>query len=134
MNLHLSPDTLALNPGLDGKEIRVKARDLPPGEPSFKSKLEKRAWEQWIPTQQAARVFYEPLTLRLTGGNYTPDFLLVMPDHSLRIVEVKGSWKAYQSGRTSRRNLRQAAIEFAWLGRFYSLLPDKRGWNLKEVT
>ena len=104
--------------------------------PEFRSKLEKRAWEQWVPTQSASVVKYEPLVFHLAGGNYTPDFMLAFDDGSLWFVEVKGNWKAYQSGRSSKHLLKQASVEFGFLGRWFALLPvpakDGGGWHLEE--
>jgi hypothetical protein len=110
----------------------------------MKSDLEERAWLEWIPQQGGVvKAWYEPVTLHLAGGNYTPDLLLMVEDadtFELWFVEVKGSWSAYQSGRSSKRNLKQAAVEFAHLGRFFSLMPSgsvRKGapinWKLEEV-
>lgn len=130
-----SPDVLALNPGLaQSSQVRVVARTDVRAR-KFKSKLEERAWNEWVPAQGAAVSLYEPFTVHLTGGSYTPDIVLVRPDGALLLIEVKGSWKAHASGRSSKRNLRQAAIEFAWLGRWFSLMPAGRhGWSFTEVA
>jgi hypothetical protein len=133
-----SPDTLRLNPELQqalaaSAKVRVKGRAGFVHHEGFDSKLEKRAWTEWVPGQGAAGAFLHPFVLHLTGGNYTPDIVLLMPDGELRVIEVKGSWSADLSGRSSKRNLEQAAIEFAWLARFYSLMPVKPNrWELKE--
>mgnify|MGYP001563601948 FL=1 len=132
--MKLSPDVLDLNPQLRSSKARVKARPIS-NEPDFKSNTERKAWREWAPLQGFDHVHYEPFILHLTGGNYTPDIVGVMPNGEMWIIEVKGSWRAYQSGRTSKRNLKQAAIEFSWLGRFFSLMPGKRGaFELQEYT
>lgn len=134
----LSPDVLALNPELSrAAKRRARARlEKLSLTPEFRSKLEKRAWEQWVPTQSASVVKYEPLVFHLAGGNYTPDFMLAFDDGSLWFVEVKGNWKAYQSGRSSKHLLKQASVEFGFLGRWFALLPvpakDGGGWHLEE--
>jgi len=133
--LKLSPDVADLNPHLAGHE-NIQARVRPEylgTEPGFKSKLEAKAWRTWIPTQNFKAAFYEPLVLHLTGGNYTPDIICITPEGEMWIIEVKGAWNAYQSGRSSKRNLKQAAQEFKWLGRFFSLMPEKRSWKLTEI-
>ena len=100
----------------------------------FKSKTEKRAWEQWIPTVDPVAAYYEAIRVRLNSGKYTPDFLLRMPNRELWLIEVKGSWNAYQSGRSSKKSLLEAAKLYWWLGRWFSLLPKKGGgWNLEEI-
>jgi len=104
--------------------------------PAFRSKLEKRAWErhyEWLPDHEdMLAMYYEPFVLHLTGGNYTPDFVVVYNDGRMIIIEVKGSWGAYKSGRSSKRNLKQAAVEFAWLAEFYALLPGGSGWDMQQ--
>jgi predicted nuclease of restriction endonuclease-like RecB superfamily len=134
--MRVSDDVARLNPGVFESEtapVRVKARQVAE-RPKFKSKLEERAWKEWVPQQGANLALYEPFMLHLTGGNYTPDFVLLKPDGELWLIEVKGSWRAYASGRSSKRNLRQASIEFAFLGRWFSLMPAGRhGWDFSEV-
>lgn len=131
----VSDDVARLNPGVfdGGKAVRVRFRETS-GQPLFKSKLEERAWNEWVPAQGAVKAMYEPISIHLTGGSYTPDLVLLMPAGELWLIEVKGSWKSHASGRSSKRNLRQAAIEFAWLGRWFSLMPAAgSGWAFTEV-
>ena len=90
----------------------------------FRSQLEETCWNEWLPTIDHLSAYYEPVTLRMEGGNYTPDFAIVMPDMTLVYVEVKGSWKA-RGGALSRKRLRQAADEYAWMGNFVAVLPAK---------
>lgn len=109
------------------------ARDDPP-EIKFKSKTEERAWREWVPTMGCVKALYEPITLHLPSGRYTPDFLLLMPTREMLFVEVKGSWNAYQSGRSSKKSLIEAANVFWFMGRWHSLLPEKGGgWNFTEI-
>jgi len=138
--MKLSPDVLALNPSLKGRALsrppsaepveaskgRLSLRlDKLHPEPKFRSNTERRAWREWLPGQGAVAAFYELITVRLPGGNYTPDFDLLMPDGELWLVEVKGSWNAYQSGRSSKKSLKEAAKTCAWLGRWFSLMPAR---------
>jgi hypothetical protein len=139
----VSPDVLALNPEIanvlkgKGKTFRTRKERLYDA-PAFRSKTEERAWDEWIPTLNPTFVKYEPVTLHLAGGRYTPDFLLRFKDGSVWLVEVKGSWNAYISGRSSKHLLKQASVEFGWLGRWFALLPirekDGGGWDLQEFA
>ena len=131
--MKFSDDVLALNPGLarlpSGSRPAAAARAT-----AFRSKLEERAWNEWVMTRGALVAQYEPFTLHLAGGRYTPDFVLVFEDGERWVVEVKGSWDAHPSGRSSKRNLKQAAVEFGWLGCFYALMPDGDGWSFTEIS
>ncbi len=139
-----SPIERAVRPKNQSSATAVKniarARLVEPGL-KFRSKTERRAWEnyqQWLPQPHLNRLVkmkFEPIVFHLAGGNYTPDFMLVFDDGEMWFVEVKGSWKAYQSGRSSKRNLKQAAAEFGWIGKFFALLPiGKNRWQLDEFT
>ena len=112
---------------------RVQAMQIKP-EPPFKSKTERRAWNFWVPTTDCVEAYYESVRVYLNSGSYRPDFVLRMPDRELWFIEVKGSWNAYQSGRSSKKSLKEAAKLYWWLGRWFSLLPVKGGgWDLTEV-
>jgi hypothetical protein len=127
-----------------GQKERMKQYDKEAGpiltiehepEPEFKSKTEERAWGLWVPTTGCVEAYYEPIRVYLNSGSYLPDFVLRMPDRTLWFVEVKGSWNAYASGRSSKKSLKEAAKMYWWLGRWFSLLPKKGGgWNLEEYT
>lgn len=131
---NLSEDVRRLNQDiLNTPSAKARARSPIPSM-TFRSKTEERAWREWVTRQGAVRCLYEPLSFRMSSGNYKPDFMLTFADGSMWFVECKGSWSAYQSGRSSKRNLKQAATEFGWLGRWFALLPDKRGWKLEEFS
>ncbi len=111
----------------------MQVRDDEPG-PNFKSKTELRAWEEWVPTSGCVEAYYETIRVYLNSGSYRPDFTLRMPDRELWFIEVKGSWDAYKSGRSSKKSLKEAAKMYWWLGRWFSLLPEKGGgWKLEEI-
>lgn len=136
--LAVSRDVLTLNPELasaGNKTARVSLRlDTLTAEPAFKSNTERRAWREWLPGQGAVAAFYEHITVHLNSGSYKPDFNLIMPGGELWMVEVKGSWNTYQSGRSSKKSLKEAAKMYAWLARWFSLLPAKGGgWTFEEV-
>lgn len=135
MNLSQLPDHIKeLNQDILGEtsmKVRAKARK-PANTLNFRSQTEERAWREWVTQQGAVTCLYEPLIFKLSGGNYKPDFMLVFEDGSMWFIECKGSWNAYQSGRSSKRNLKQASVEFGWMGRWFALLPDKRQWRVEE--
>lgn len=141
---NISDDTLQANVSDEvGQENstegipRVKARlaYVDPA-PAFKSKTEARAW-RWVDRFNPVAKFYELVMFRLPGGNYTPDFLLVMPNAEKWYIEVKGKgeFKAYQSGRSSKKALKEAAHRLAWDGRWFVLIEKPGGgWHLEELT
>ncbi len=78
---------------------------------------------------------YEPLRFSVGGGWYTPDFLHILQDGRIVLVEVKGS--RYQpSYRASRTKLKAAAEKFPY---FYWLQAtrDARGkekvWRIEQI-
>lgn len=99
--------------------------------PVFRSKAEKKAWYEWLPTRNYAHAEHEPLSLRIAGALYKPDLVCLRRSGRIDFIEVKGSggFKAYKSGRSSKRSLKQCARHFAWLGDFYLLqqIPQKEG-------
>ena len=116
----------------DRQRARSRGEEVEPL-PDFRSKTEQRAWDQWIPTTGCVEAYFEAITVRLNSGSYKPDFVLRMSDRELWFIEVKGSWNAYASGRSSKKSLKEAAKMYWWLGRWFSLLPSKGGgWDLKE--
>jgi hypothetical protein len=113
-------------------------------EPRFKSKLERRAWHEvgsWLPAEYVLRrKRYEGITFHLNGGGrYTPDLnLRVYSPEGDWVeswhIEVKGNWKAYQSGALSKHNLKQAAAEWGTEGLFFVLTWRKaEGWILTAI-
>lgn len=103
-------------------------------EPNFRSKLEERAWHEWLPTIDHIRAWYEPLMLRMNSGNYTPDIVLLRPNLEIYVIEVKGSWDAYQSGRSSKKSLLEAQAMYGVLFHFFLLMPIKGGgWKFTNV-
>ncbi len=115
------------------ENMEMQAREDEP-EPKFKSKTERRAYE-WLPIETGCiEILYEPIMVRMNSGNYTPDFMLRMPSRELWFIEVKGSWGAYKSGRSSKKSLIEAAKMYWFLGKWFSLLPVKGGgWDMKEI-
>lgn len=100
------------------------------GGPAYKSGLESR-WSVIGPTiiseqfgTQVVRTMYEPFSLNLSGGSYTPDFMHVLADGRVIIVETKGS-RFLRSTADSRSKFRAAAVDFSM---FYFVWVD----DLKE--
>ena len=74
---------------------------------------------------------YHALTLHLPGGSYTPDFLHILADGRLVVVEVKGSQK--QRGyRDARAKLRAAADLYRW-ATFYEARIARGSCDVLEV-
>lgn len=85
---------------------------------------------------QVQLTLYEPLTFKLPGGNYRPDFLHILEDGRLVLVEIKGS-RRQPNYRDARSKLRAAAELYAWAA-WVEARVDGRGaceieW-LREVT
>ena len=150
--LPFSDDVLALNPELrqagaqdEARVGRGLIRGVRRG--TFRSHLEVRAWDErdtWLSHVKplcSYEIRYEPITLGLHVEGvrlrrYTPDFVVRFSDQRLWFVEVKGSWSAHPSGRSSKMNLIHAAVEYQWLGKFFVLTPETlswSGWALIEV-
>lgn len=73
---------------------------------------------------------YHPVTFRLPGETYTPDFLHIMADGGMAFIEVKGSTK--QRGyRDARAKLRAAAEMYAW-ATFYEAIVNGKGCDKLE--
>ena len=100
------------------------------GGPAYKSKLEAK-WAVIGPTivseqfgTPVVRTMYEPFSLNLSGGSYTPDFLHLLSDGRIVVVETKGS-RYIRSTADSRSKFRAAAVDFSM---FYFVWVD----DLKE--
>ena len=121
MNLKVSADVAALNPEIDFADlgrpkVGVKQSfhdDLGP----YRSQLEQRVANEWIPTLNPIMWGYEPHRFDLDGVRYTPDFILLLPDLSVVVVEAKGEYHNRRATRQVFRQLchRYADIFFCWL-------------------
>lgn len=141
MGLQLSPDVLALNPELakvaKGGRVagspRIAKADMAPD--PYKSKLER-----FFAIELADIVFmpgewkYEPITLHVAGGLYTPDFFGPLANgRGLAAVEVKGWGKSIDR---SKLKFRAAVEQHKWLS-FCWLQRDRAGewaetWYMRE--
>lgn len=79
--------------------------------PAFKSDLERDVWNKWIPSKNPVIAFYEQLSFHMPSGGYKPDFLLVMPDGEIWIIEAKG-WN--KNLRADRRKFLEAVNTHSW--------------------
>ena len=64
----------------------------PPSEevvPEFRSRLES-CYDQLFQAMKL-EALYEPITLRVLGREYTPDFMIREPPHAPLIIEIKGA-------------------------------------------
>lgn len=105
----------------------------------FKSKTEER-WalegKIFIGADFGAAVIwsaYEPLSLHLSAESYTPDFVYLLADGRLILVEVKGSARQ-QNYRDARSKLRSAANIFSFWN-FLEVRWDRKAesWNLEHI-
>lgn len=116
--LMLPAHLLALNPHLAGEKQPLTVGD------GYKSKLERRAVEEWLPTQPVSEWWYEPITFHLKGGRYTPD-LFIRNRLVFTFVEIKG-WA--QSIRASRRAFKEAANTHTWAEWLWLTWDKRTGW------
>ena len=63
--------------------------------------------------QHTAVMLYEPMSFRLPGGSYLPDFMHLLEDGRIVYVEIKGS-KHQKGYRDARSKLRAAAELHPW--------------------
>lgn len=108
---------------------RVKARARV-NERGTKSNLESR-WMDYggivissIVNLPVVKTIYEPFSLNIPGGGYTPDFLHILGDGSIMIVETKGNIRM-KNARDSRTKFRAAAEVFAFFSFVWvEMIPD----------
>ncbi len=112
--------------------------DLSLLEPTYRSKTEDR-WAREGGAQLEALLGikpvwtqYEPFSIRIPGGRYTPDFFYIFEDGRMGFVEVKAS-KHQRSYRSSRAKLRAAAETypfFIWV----EARPLGDTWELEVIN
>ena len=93
------------------------------------NKLERRYADHLTLNQQAGHIIYwtfDSLKLRLAEKTfYTPDFLIMRPDDTLEIHEVKGHWED-----DARVKIKVAATLFPF--KFYAVTLEKGAWVFEE--
>lgn len=96
--------------------VATEAAEAPSG-PKFKSKAEARYAELLERQRRSGQIEswrYEAITLRIgLGARYSPDFLVVMNDGRMKLVEVKGHMK--EAARVRLRVAVEMYPQFAWL-------------------
>lgn len=105
----------------------------------YKSKAEA-AWSQvnalWLEDWfqcKLVRQFYEPLSFKLPGGSYTPDFLSILADGRMVFTEVKGS-KHQKNYRDARSKLRAAAELYPFFIWTQATQAGRGAWDFEEVA
>ncbi len=74
---------------------------------------------------------YHAITVHLPGGSYTPDFLHILADGRLILVEIKGS-KQQRGYRDARAKLRAAADLYRW-ATWYECRVDHGAFELELI-
>lgn len=77
-----------------------------------------------------AAMFYEPCRWKIPGGNYTSDFMAVMEDGRIVLVEVKGSrkQKGYRDARSKLRAVAEIYQFFTWIE-----CVEQDGWTVEVI-
>ena len=106
--------------------------------PEYKSQSET-AWANigavHVAVEFEARVMdtrYEPVTLRVPGGKYTPDFLHILENGQMVFVEIKGS-KHQRNYRDARSKLRAAAAVYPFWT-FCEAVGGRNGFMLEVIN
>lgn len=70
---------------------------------------------------------FEAMKLRLANNTfYTPDFMVILADTTIRFDEVKGFWRD-----DARVKIKVAAEQFPWF-RFQAVSKDKGQWLTEQ--
>lgn len=73
---------------------------------------------------------FEPIKLRLANATfYTPDFVVVLPDQSIEMIDVKGRVGSGPGGweEDARVKIKVAAETYPWF-HFVGMAKSKTGW------
>jgi hypothetical protein len=126
-----------------GKVKTEKPKDLRDWNKRYRSKAEeafaRRGWlefETWINSVMSHgrlhELVYEPISLNIPGGRYTPDFMALFGLERWRaMVEVKAT-KYQPSYRDSRSKIRAAARVHRW-DRFFVAWYKNGAWTFEEI-
>ncbi len=113
-------------------KTRVRGRARPRPVPGQMNKTEQRYAEYLDLQKHAGEIIdwrFEPFKLRLAGRTfYTPDFVVILPDGTIRIIEVKGHWED-----DARVKIKVAAEAYWWF-EFVAVtaIAKKHGGGWKE--
>lgn len=105
---------------------RMKAGQMNRTEKSYASFLESE--------KHAGRVqafWFEAVKLKIADGAcfYTPDFLVLMPDGTLELHEVKGSPRIFTDD--AKVKVKSCATQYPFLVRV--VFPKKGGWDVHDL-
>lgn len=121
-NLNLPEHILALNP-----ELAQAARRGPVRFGAYRSGLEQRAAETWVPLMLRPGWMYEPFSLKMPGFSYVPDFFGELRDgRGLAAVECKG-WN--RNIRADKLKFRAALEVHGWLTFIWLTWERRGGWD-----
>ena len=134
-----NPELAELNPPAQPKRSRV----LVPLEHTlnidafFKSNTEADSLDFLKAAYDYTILLYDPLTLVLPGGRYTPDWFMKLSNGLVIMIEVKPeNWRKFQkSARGAARALREAVYFYSesmgW--EWWMLLKGKDGFHIKTL-
>ena len=104
--------------------------------PVYKSNCERR-FADLGPTLLGAHfgaecllLLYEPLRFKIPGGAYTPDWLCLLADGRIVLVETKGS-KRQKNYRDARSKLRAVAAVYPWW--VWVEVVESEGWKVEVI-
>jgi hypothetical protein len=78
------------------------------------------------------QTYYEPFSIKLPGGSYTPDFLHILDNGGMIFVEIKGS-KHQRNYRDARSKLRAAAALHPWAD-WIEAVGGASGFELESIN
>ncbi len=95
------------------------------------NKTEKRRAVELEAMKRAGKIaawHYEKVTFKLADDTrYTPDFMVIGADGTVRFEEIKGYWRD-----DAKVKIKVAAAQFPFI--FASLVATKTGWTLTDFT
>lgn len=105
---------------------RLKEGQMNRTEKAYAAYLERQKFDG-----QVAAYWFESIKLKIADHAcfYTPDFLVLRPDGSLELHEVKGSPRIFQDD--AKVKTKSAATQYPF--KVFVVYPEKRaGWKVEE--
>ncbi len=105
--------------------------------PRMRSQLEQNWWNfghiyiNELANERVSVTLYEPVSFKLPGGSYTPDFLHITEKGQMFFVEIKGS-KHQKGYRDARSKLRAAAELHPWFT-FLEVRQENGDWTVERI-
>ena len=78
-------------------------------------------------------IMYEAVTLRLDGGNYTPDWIVMDGPCIVLVVEVKGAHRFASAGR-SHYAFKEAIAKYPSIRFRFAQSEKSGGWRISEAN